>query len=186
MTFFQERIAGWSVCAVLAMAVAACGGLSTRPNAGPCPIAGALYEAERVIVFDGPSDLDNVAFSGAIVDVDATCRYFGDNPISIDLEIAFEFGRGPAADGRRYAYPYFVTVTRQGQALLTKEVFAEPVTFPNDGSGVRRRVEHDDITIPRAGEATSGSNFEIIVGFQLTPEQLAFNRSRRSLVAPDL
>jgi len=33
------------------------------------------------------------------------------------------------------------------------------------------------ITIPRATETTSGTNFEIIVGFDLTPEQIAWNRA---------
>ena len=35
----------------------------------------------------------------------------------------------------------------------------------------------DAISIPRANEGTSGVNFEILVGFELTPEQIAFNRS---------
>jgi len=33
----------------------------------------------------------------------------------------------------------------------------------------------DKIVIPRVAEGTSGENFEIIVGFELTPEQRAFN-----------
>ena len=33
------------------------------------------------------------------------------------------------------------------------------------------------IVIPRANETISGSNFEIFVGFDLTPAQLAYNRS---------
>jgi hypothetical protein len=38
------------------------------------------------------------------------------------------------------------------------------------------RQEVKTITIPRANPDTSGVNFEILVGFDLTPEQLAFNR----------
>ncbi|WP_262422966.1 hypothetical protein [Brevundimonas denitrificans] len=31
--------------------------------------------------------------------------------------------------------------------------------------------------IPRAEETTSGSNFEILVGFEVTPEMAEFNRT---------
>ena len=33
-----------------------------------------------------------------------------------------------------------------------------------------------DITIPRAGATTSGSNFEVLIGFEVTPQMAAFNR----------
>ncbi|RZJ85685.1 MAG: Tat pathway signal sequence domain protein, partial [Brevundimonas sp.] len=33
------------------------------------------------------------------------------------------------------------------------------------------------IVIPRAGVDTSGGNFEILVGFDVTPEMAEFNRS---------
>ena len=35
----------------------------------------------------------------------------------------------------------------------------------------------DAISIPRFDEGTSGANFEILVGFELSEEELAFNRS---------
>ena len=33
------------------------------------------------------------------------------------------------------------------------------------------------LVIPRADDSISGVNFEVIVGFELTPQQLEFNRS---------
>jgi hypothetical protein len=42
---------------------------------------------------------------------------------------------------------------------------------------VTRTEEIDRIVIPRATADTSGENFEILVGLELTPEQLAFNRA---------
>ena len=42
------------------------------------------------------------------------------------------------------------------------------------------RTEHiNRIVIPRANADISGENFEILVGFDLTPEQLQFNRDGR-------
>ena len=42
---------------------------------------------------------------------------------------------------------------------------------------MRYTQEIEDIVIPRATSETSGENFEVLVGFELTPEQLAFNRA---------
>ena len=42
-----------------------------------------------------------------------------------------------------------------------------------------RKEVIQDIIIPRADETISGANFEVVVGFDLTDEQLAFNREGR-------
>ena len=34
----------------------------------------------------------------------------------------------------------------------------------------------DQLVIPRALATTSGSNFEVLVGFEVTPQMAAFNR----------
>ena len=48
------------------------------------------------------------------------------------------------------------------------------------GESVVRRTEHiERIVIPRANDQISGENFEILVGFELTPEQVQFNRDGR-------
>jgi len=42
---------------------------------------------------------------------------------------------------------------------------------------VRRTEKVEGIVIPRATPTVSGTNFEVIVGFDLTAEELAYNRS---------
>ncbi len=41
-------------------------GLDDTPNAGPCPVAGVLYDANRVVEVKGPERHENVGFTGAI------------------------------------------------------------------------------------------------------------------------
>jgi hypothetical protein len=41
---------------------------------------------------------------------------------------------------------------------------------------VTRTEEIEGIVIPRANAEVSGENFEVLVGFELTPEQVQFNR----------
>jgi hypothetical protein len=51
------------------------------------------------------------------------------------------------------------------------------VRFPKGADIVRRTEKVDGIVIPRATSTVNGTNFEVIAGFDLTPEQLAYNRS---------
>lgn len=162
-------------------ALGSCSGLSDQlsdaPNVGPCPVTGALYEANRVADIFGAERHENVGFTGAIEGVHGFCRYIGTNPITMDIEINFAFGKGPKAQGNSHDYPYFVTVTRRDRNVLAKEVYPLKVSFPNGKDIVRMTEKIDGIVIPRATGTVSGTNFEVIVGFDLTPEQLAYNRS---------
>lgn len=153
------------------------GALNDDPNVGPCPVAGSLYDANRVVDVQGVERHENVGFTGAIEGVRGYCRYVGDNPITMEIEIDFAFGKGPKAEGDTHTYPYFVSVTRRDRLVLAKEKYAMDIRFPKGDDIVRRTEKVDGIVIPRATATVNGTNFEVIVGFDLTDEQLAYNRS---------
>ena len=46
-----------------------------------------------------------------------------------------------------------------------------------DGQRTASVTEERTIVIPRADATTSGGNFEVLVGFEITPEMAEFNRS---------
>ena len=152
-------------------------GAAAENNPGPCPRAFALYDASRIVEFrDGAERFANVGFTGEFEKVRSLCRYYGANPIEGDLEMDISFGRGPAAAGQSTAtYEYFVAVTRKNIGVINKQTFPIQVTFPAGADRVRVTERVDKIVIPRAAEGTSGENFEIIVGFELTEAQRAFN-----------
>lgn len=162
---------------LLASGCAAVDALDTTPNVGPCPVAGVLYDASRLVEIQGTERHENVAFTGAVEGVRSFCRYRGTDPIAMDIEIDFAFGKGPKAEGTTKSYPVFVTVTRRDRTVLAKETFAMNVNFPAGKDIVRLTESVPGIVIPRANETVSGTNFEVIVGFDLTPEQIAYNRS---------
>ncbi len=169
-------------CAAL-FSLASCGGsgvtgaLDSRRNAGPCPPVGAIYDAARIVEFDGEtSTFRNIAYSGEIVGVDLFCRYVGDDPLLAEVEIKFAFGKGEKGVANRHVYPYFVAVTRRSGKVLSKQVFAVEARF-DDGLVDAATAEVQRIIIPRADETVSGANFEVLVGFDLTEDQIAFNRT---------
>lgn len=146
-------------------------------NPGPCPRAFALYEASRMVEIKGSESFSNVGFTAEMNEVRSLCRYFGGSPISVDLEVDMAFGRGPMAQGATHTYNYFVAVTRKNIAVIEKEYFPVTVTFP-PGVNVMQTTERlEGISIPRAKETTSGANFEVITGFEVTQAQKEFNEA---------
>jgi hypothetical protein len=146
-------------------------------NAGPCPFVKTLYDAARYVEFkDNREASANVGFTGEIQGISAGCEYKDKDPIHVAMEVLFELGRGPQAKGRQKTYRYWIAVTDRNREVLAKETFELPVTFGENEDRVYMREKINDILIPRAEMTTSGANFEVLVGFDVTPEMAAFNR----------
>ena len=150
--------------------------LDRRPNAGPCPPVGSLYDNARIVELNGASGYTNIAYTGEITDVRLFCRYSDGDPMQIEVELDFAFGKGPSATADSKEYTYWVAVTRRNSKVLAKERFSVRADF--DGKTVVGLSDLvGDITVPRADENVSGANFEVLVGFELTADQLEFNRN---------
>ena len=146
-------------------------------NAGPCPFVKSLYDAARYVEFkDNREASANVAYSGEIQGISAGCQYKDDKPIEVTMQVLFELGKGPQATGRQKTYHYWVAVTDRNKAVIAKQEFDLPINFPEGQDRVYITETLNQIVIPRATVATSGSNFEILVGFDVTPAMAAFNR----------
>ncbi len=146
-------------------------------NAGPCPYVKSLYDAARYVEFkDNREASAAVAYTGEIQKIAAACAYQHAEPIRVEMQVLFEFGRGPQATSSRKIYTYWVAVTDRNRAVLAKENFALPVTFPAGQDRVSVTETLKGVTIPRADSNVSGSNFEVLIGFDVTPQMAAFNR----------
>ncbi len=154
-------------------------------NPAPCPNVLVLQEAGDYIEFAGEQKIQNVAYTGEITSVETSCRYYDDLPIEAGVKVSFALGKGPAAESNTKNMQYFVAVTRSNRELIAKETFDLPVNFKR-GDIITVSDVVDKITIPRKDAGTSGTNFEIMVGFVLTKEQAIYNRSGKSLKFPDL
>ncbi|MGZ8363145.1 MAG: Tat pathway signal sequence domain protein [Caulobacteraceae bacterium] len=145
-------------------------------NSGPCPYVKVLYDAARYQEFrDGRESASAVQYTGEINGIAADCAYRDADPIKLRMAVTFDLGRGPQADGDSKTYRYWVAVTRRNSAVLEKQWFDLAVDFKGQDR-VRMRDEIDGIIIPRANKDISGTNFEVLVGFEVTPQMAAFNR----------
>jgi hypothetical protein len=146
-------------------------------NAGPCPYVKALYDAARYVEFkDNREASANVGYTGEIQGVSAGCAYKNDEPIKLAMQVLFELGKGPQAEGGSKTYHYWVAVTDRNRDVLAKKDFELKVDFPKGQDRIYKREEIAEIVIPRADANTSGANFEVLVGFDVTPQMAEFNR----------
>ncbi len=144
---------------------------------GPCPYVKILYDAARTISFkDNKQASGNVMYSGELEGLVAECAYKNADPIKVMTNITFLFGKGPQAPGPKTTFTYWIAVTDRNKEVLDKQYFTIDVLFT---PGIERVIDVQkiqNISIPRASKTVAGDNFEVLIGFDVTPEQAAFNR----------
>lgn len=146
---------------------------------GPCPFVKILYDAARYVEFSGErQSATTVAYTGEIQSVESRCAYESDEPIRVDMVVQFALGKGPQAAVANKNYRWWIAVTERNKAVFFKQYFDMPAEF---GASDRVTAEQtiEGLTIPRTGATVSGSNFEILIGFDVTPEMASFNREGR-------
>ena len=151
--------------------------LKGERNTGPCPFVKVLYDAGRYVEFAGGREAAGaVAWTGEIQGVEADCRYKDGDPIRVDVDVNFNLGRGPMAQGQAKAYRWWVAVTERNRSVIAKEYFALNAEFQPGQDRLAAEESLGGIVIPRKDNSVSGANFEILIGFDVTPAMAAFNR----------
>jgi hypothetical protein len=185
--FFQRHpVTKWRPCvrravavAALALGLAACSALPGAVPQGPCPRVSILSDASSVTQFKSglAQDLIDIEYEAEIVQVAPKCSYDRDGRITTVTTLSLIATRGPAAHSHDANFIFFVAVIDQNQRVLARERFESMLQFARSQrrAGVEEEIEG---VIPLAA-GLSGANYEILVGFELSQEQLDFNRTRR-------
>lgn len=155
--------------------LAACGSREPPP---PCPSAVIVTDLASVTRFrDGPGrDVLDVRSQGEIFDVLVQCDY-GGSGATIDLQVAIRAARGPADTERRAEFAYFIAIEAPGGEIVAKEQFLAAYEFRDNRTTVGS-VEELVPVIPGATRQT-GPRYRLLIGFQLTPEEIAWNQRQR-------
>ncbi|ODU20284.1 MAG: hypothetical protein ABS87_11265 [Sphingomonas sp. SCN 67-18] len=204
-------------CAAL-FALAACakdgdldstGGISVTRSA--CPAVGVPASTGDITLFNPPSSRDARAMdvTATITNIRTNCGESGSDIVSTST-FDVQARRADASGARQLVLPYFATVVRGGNVVVSKRVgqvtlnFADgearasaqgegsavinraAATLPEDINAriVRKRKPGDaDAAIdpmndPTVRQAVARASFELLIGFQLTGEQLQYNATR--------
>lgn len=149
---------------------------------GNCPRVEVVPELRSYSDFadDGSTRPEALVSRAMISNVQTSCS-LDKNSVTVDLKTTFSGtlgpqGRGAAADKPFFSYPFFVAVAAAGGKILTKEIYAASITYP-PGRNSHSYNENMRFILPMETR-DQGRNQKILLGFQLSPDQLAFNRKQ--------
>ena len=121
-------------------------------------------------------DLSRLLAQGSIRGVSGHCNNAaGGTVLHTVVQLQLAITRGPVATGSSLAVPYFIAVTRDG-AVLSKQTLVATAQFPDNGDKVALQTDPVALDLP-VSRAHPGTSYRIEAGFQLTPEQLSYNRA---------
>lgn len=147
-------------------------------KANNCPGVSSIVETSIGTVFlpGKPVDPSNILYTIEITDVHGTCDV--DKPAlnsSTDVDITFRATRGPNGGGANYKVPYFVAIS-QFDRILAKKVYSIDFAF---APGETTTTFTDTVKSADVAAAKDKKTFDyiVLVGLQLTKEQLDFNRA---------
>ncbi len=177
---FASRAAGLRLAALAlsTLPLAGCGlfdDLFGR-DTGKCPtaeIAGTLGSVTR---FRGdPGNPANLAYRATLSNIQSDCS-FGDDSVTVTVNVTVMAEIGPAATERSAEFPYFLAVATPGDRVVAKRQFGGALNF---GTTQRRTGVTDTLTetIPLK-DLKQSDRYHLMLGFQLTPDELAYNRAR--------
>ncbi|MCD8497142.1 MAG: hypothetical protein LRZ85_03100, partial [Alphaproteobacteria bacterium] len=125
-----------------------------------------------------PADY-NLISRVTLAQTESNCQYDGNNAV-VDLKLVFEGqigpkGRAKPGDTPTFAYPFFIAVTNGNNEIKAKEVFGASVTYT---AGAQGHTYYESLRqIIPVENAQEARDFNVLVGFQLSPEQLRYNRA---------
>jgi hypothetical protein len=159
-------------------ALAACSAPKPTEFAPSCPRVVVVADAADLSRYrpGGGQDLTDLVLDGRILPPKGSCEREDRDNVRTNLNVDLQLLRGPASRGRAAPISYFVAV-RDGDRLIDKQVYNLTVTFPENQDQMRITGPLTSMLLPVNKEKAAAA-YDVLVGFQLSPDELAVNRQR--------
>lgn len=109
-----------------------------------------------------------------ITDIDYDCK-IKEKSVIYDIDITFEgTSTAPEQDNVATSYPYFIAITTPQGNIIAKHLYELEIKRSNKISWKQKEDIRQIIPISHPDEVIN----EILLGFQLTPEQLSLNQQK--------
>jgi len=146
-----------------------------------CPVPAILADTQSVTFFRPGTtpDMANELYTVSVVDAQGDCTYStSQNLVKASLDLTFRATRAPQAQAATYSVPYFVAVTENAK-IYNKRLLYLKFTFASGASTATITQSPNDLQL-HVSNGKLPWNYEELVGFQMSPDQIAYakNRSR--------
>jgi hypothetical protein len=194
----NKRGTGVLIVVALALVLSACGSaqegfdrvsmLWSEPTILPCPRFKIMADLAQLVKFRaGPGhDLVDVDVEGQISNVNLAClskidKKTHEGNMEVEVMVQVAAWRGPANKTRTATCPYFIVVTDLNETILypeksSPETFKVRIEFPGNQTSAKFVGETVVLKLP-IYKMISQKDYIIYIGFQLTREQIKYNRA---------
>ena len=144
-----------------------------------CPIPAILVDTSIITIFRPGTtpDLANELYSVRLVSAEADCVY--NNSTSIvraSMDLTFKATRAPSSEGATYTVPYFVAV-HEGSKIFAKRTYNLRFSFaPGAATATIKQAPEQTRILIQNGKLPW--NYQLLSGFQMTPEQIEYNQKK--------
>ena len=144
-----------------------------------CPVPAILADTANVTVMrpGAVPDLANELYSVSLINAESDCAFNQrTGVIKSSLDLTFRATRAPSADAATYSVPFFVVV-HENNKLFSKHIYQLRFTFAPGAATATIKQSPDETSI----QLENGKlpwNYQLLAGFQLTPEQIAYNEKK--------
>ena len=144
----------------------------------PCPKALILSEASSITTFLTPEGTDIADIeTETIIDRIARSCVYKDSNVSVTTTIKFESTKGQNYRKNNKNLKFFVAVIDKEERVVGREVFDLEIEFAKN-SRKSQFIDNLEQIIPiRSGYR--GIDYTILIGFQLEPLELNYNKQQR-------
>lgn len=173
------------LCVCTAIVASCASSETTEDELLVCPRVGVLEDASRMVAF-GPGEgraLSDVAYDTEITNATISCKY-EKGRVRSDIAFNVDMWAGQAAPLGVVRFRYFVAVTELNTSVLTKQYFTVEADFTKK-SREYKSEEVEDIYLDYS-KLGRPDLYEVLVGWDLSPEQLQYNRSTDAFDRPDI
>ena len=141
-----------------------------------CPRIRFVSEAAQIVhLLPGKNDLDSVTSIVTLDDFQGGCNYQKETLLYVDIDLIFIANQGPSFTNDPVTSSYFVAIITPDDQILTAQQFNTTIALVPDQPQTRSQ-ERIVLTIP-VDEQSYGRDYRVVIGFNLTPEQLAWNNN---------
>ena len=144
-----------------------------------CPVPAILADTSSVTVMRPGTapDLANELFTVTLTNVEADCVYNQTSAVvRASMDISFHATRAPSRDAATYSVPYFVVV-HENAKIFAKRAYTLRFTFAPGAATADIKQAPEDTSI-KISNGKLPWNYQLLAGFQLTPEQIAYNKQK--------
>ena len=171
----MKKFSALALAALLPLA--ACGGGAPKPGTKPpppffCPQVAVLQQAQTLTLFlPDRQDVASRLTTAQITGVSGSCKLQPKkHAVLVTVNTAFLADNGPANNGKPFVLSWFAAIT-DGTHIIQKTDYIRVFSFNGNVSAVSGTAKPVKVELP---SIAATQNVEILVGFEMTPAQLAY------------